>query len=187
MRKTKEQRRLAIIDDAIKQLTIEEGIFKAVTGYYLQIPSAEFRAKMYDPRNWGWKETSMKDVLCEAPAKSCEICAQGGIFLSFIRLENKISVAQAMNVRWDTAKLAEYVKVLFDKNQMLLIEQYYEMWNTDTREKNKMYKKEIYNWFRQQKKLFDSNTSDSRIRNANALRLLAILHNMKKNKGIFIP
>lgn len=176
---TKVERRMRVIKDAIAQ--IKQKIFIAKAGDYVEF-TGKFRKKLFDESELDLiqPEESMQKVLKDMPVKSCEVCAQGAIFLSFIRMENKVTVEDTVYVG-GSDEITEMTKNLFDPDQLYKMEQYFEIC------KNRFV---IYDWYREQpifKKSYKRRPSDELIEKKEDLRLLAILENMVKNNGLFKP
>lgn len=188
---TKAQRRMRVIKDAIAQIKLNT--YVARSGDYVVLGS-KLRSKILMPGSDALKnpDESMQKILQKLPKKACNVCAQGAIFLSFIRLENKVTVGETVYGEWSYSdKIVDTTKSLFTSRQLYLIEQYFELWNAPQDNLSLTTSSSIIGWYQKQaifKKYFGKTTPDEDfITDNDEMRLLAILENMMKHNGLFKP
>lgn len=166
---TMAQKRIAIAKDVIKRIEANQyrpqsDVFCLIGGYNIsELKRAEEDQEVCDIVN---------------SDKQCTVCAKGGLFMSYIGYTNNFTVRKLSNSPSSQSNL-EYNEMqalskIFSPKQLSLIETSFERktfdWNrnlTET-EKNK-----CYSWHR---RFFDSSK-----------RLVGIMKNIIKNKGIFKP
>lgn len=196
---TKEQRRIAIINDAIQQLKI--GAYRTGEYGYLRLSQSIKDAISDNP------EKSAKTVLCKIDNKKeyCEVCFKSGLFLSTIRKENKFAVGD-LNSDHEVIIKKLTQGSLFNKKNLFLAEACYERYEGWAN----VYKTPGCVWrlyvsdFSYPISLVGSDFSPSEVEallpkmkefvskypngcnNERNERLLAILKNMKRNKGRFV-
>ncbi len=182
------ERRLAIVEDAISQLKSE----KYVTGEFGYVKLPESLEEMP-------ADTQVQPYLCETQ-ESCGVCAKGALLLSTVRQENKLVFS-------DLGKHSDLIDRLtddglFEEHNLHLIEAYYEnyrlyydrsrgvvavdLWfclhhcpaGVLKEEDVPVYNKDIQSFVEKYPAGLNHNRTN---------RLLAILENMKANKGVFKP
>lgn len=195
-KKTKAQRRIAIVNDAIKQL--ELGTYVTGNNGYVNLPKSLEKIKEKNANKQA-KAFLLKNI---SPKNYCDVCAKGSLFLSAIRKENDLTLGE-IESSFDAMKDKLTSDGLFSEYNINLIEIYYENWKIylnqnnvggwvadgyagsfsypyagvgsllemkDFQEKHNKKIEEIYVQYQERKK-----------------RLLWILNNMKSNQGIFKP
>lgn len=189
MKKTKKERRIAILKDVLQQLRLER--FKATNGTYVSLPN-ELRGKIIEDG----EDLDAKAELLKCTG-TCKVCAKGSIFLSQVRKENRVKL---VDLDWDMEdednKGTRRVVNLFGGNNLNKIEATFEGWRYIYPDKDEngftTYTADLSNftWHdhnaiynQKDQKIEDfinkyPNTTD---------RLVAIIKNCIKNNGIFKP
>lgn len=173
---TKVERRLAIVKDAILQLKLD--VYKTGIYGYITLPSSILVEKRNSPGE------QVQPLLCNLGKKEfCGVCAKGAIFLSTIRKEDNLLLVDLNNSGYVITDWLTKDK-LFSRKNLDLIEAYYES-STGILEAGKITWKNLDKIEQSINKFVKKYPSNNR--NVRTGRLLAILNNMVKNKGIFKP
>jgi hypothetical protein len=192
MKKTKGERRIAILKDVLQQLKLEK--FKATNGTYVSLPKI-LREKTYEE-----PELDAKTALLNCQG-SCSVCAKGSIFLSQVRKENQVKLEE---LDWDmedaSNKATKRVVNLFGGNNLNRIEAAFERWPYITEQ----YEDEVFinytsdsthtkwNEFSGYYETINNKRDEKIVKFYNRYpdktdRLKAIVRNAIKNNGIFKP
>lgn len=161
---TIEQRRIAIIKDAIKQVKQGKYIVMAQNGYVRFVQ--EFKGQEACELNVQAKPLISGNKLDQ---DACEVCAKGALLVSQVRRENVLTLKQLENAGPRNGRL----DALFSKTNLDNVEAYFEgsnMTKSFKVQKNAVSPTE-----------FHEQNEDDRD------RLLIILENMLANKGKFKP
>jgi hypothetical protein len=159
MNKTKAQRRLAIVRDALAQL--RKGLYKTGDHGYVNFPF-----------NTATKHEEDGKTILRALSKPCGVCALGSMLLSSVRKENTYSVGDVVNDTCGGSR--RNLRKLWPDQNLDLVERFYEGWPNDA-------------WGKQIAAFeikFPEETGAYMKRDA---RLTAILKNMLKHGGLFKP
>ena len=169
---TKEQKKVQIAKDCIDRIMLEQ--LSAVEGSLVKFSTID-KFQKHD------EKTSVKTVLNTVDAPKCEVCAKGGLFLSYVGRTNEFNVNDFSPLNPNHFGGSEHQKLLeiFSHRELAYIEYafedgqflYYDSVNNcniefTVSERNAI--REFYN-------LYPSNND----------RLIAICQNIIKNKGTF--
>jgi hypothetical protein len=179
---SEEDKRVAIAKDVIKQVKV--GKYSAYTGTYVHI------------NNELERNSSLQEHFDEI---TCDVCALGGLFMSNVKFNNQCTI--------DTLKPRKFLDLLkyFSAEQLFLIEIAFECWdenkilNIDS--ENNLVDNSLWDGIFVGFSTLDEITNDldtirDKIENAynfgikytlSDVRLIAIMQNIVKNKGEFIP
>lgn len=94
--------------------------------------------------------------------KQCDVCALGSLLIGYVDIEDEMTIKEVDNSGADDIR--EILKGIFSDNQLTIIERAFE---------GNMYDATTYSFYRK----YDSPTE----------RMIAIMENIIKNKGRFIP
>jgi hypothetical protein len=166
---TKEQQRVAIAKDVLRTIRFYRhvggcGYWSLPTDIAISIP----------------KNTSLQDHLPKP--KDCGVCALGAAMLSYVKLFNKVKTDVLFNehgvvvVESDTT--INVLKRCFSRTQLVDIEAAFEQRANPISMTGAMHDKEL---FREKAEAFGRRYPDSR------KRLRAIMLNIVKNSGTFVP
>ncbi len=164
---SKAEKRVAICKDALKQLKTNR--FKAKQGDYLYIRYGE----SVEDNN------SFQKIFKKDKEIACVGCAMGSLFLSTTVLGNRSTVKDMENegpsignLIDDEIKFSNKFNTIFTKNQLKLIEIFFENWGLDAQDLGYSEKdcRSFYHSYQ-----------------SSHFRLIAILQNIVKNKGTFVP
>lgn len=179
-KKTKVERRIAIIKDAIAQLKARR--YRAVSGSYIVLPKFITDVASKDPLASAQKLFSKL-----SSTRFCEVCAKGSLFISLVNRENELPACEIpRNDHAITTRLTE--GGLFSSKNIALVEIFYESWNVNRYADHKT--GSIVQFSKREAKLLNSKVEalDRKyIVNSREAKLLYILRNMLKNKGVFKP
>lgn len=176
-KKTKKQRRIEILKDALLQIKAKK--YKITNGTYVELSPTLQKIERYASSAFseGINDVGAKECLLK-DKKPCKVCAKGAVFLSTIRKENKVMMSQIYNseVREETSNK------LFGEANLNRMESAFEKWyykdfgigyssysNVNTNSKDVA----VFNFVKKHPKKDD--------------RLIAILKNAIKNDGVFKP
>jgi len=182
MRKTKKQRRVEILKDALLQITKNK--YTAVNGRYVVLPK-DLRS-LEDRVLIGCEEDrSGKECLLQTP-NACKVCAKGAIFLSIVRKENKVQLTELANSEVRDEKSQK----LFGKRNLDRIEAAFEKWRYFNKKDKEYYRsRKLY----LNAAYYSGLQKDEQVTNfikkypKSKDRLIAILKNCIKNDGVFKP
>jgi len=162
-----EEKRVAIAKDAILQLKSEAYDARSSHGYVSldydseqQLEAAAQSCELFTGKNSDDMELNKLLDRLITPDKPCTVCAKGALLISSIRKYNNFSLQKAIDDNLDSVASDE-VRDLFGDENADRIEEYFEGYDGD-------------------EKYLDEYPNDSE-------RLIAILQNVVKNKGQFIP
>lgn len=175
-----QEKRVAIAKDAIAQLNTEA--YVAATGQYVgldwqqtdEIEAAAGACKLFTGKDAS--DFEFNKVLDNVVSKQnpCEVCAKGALFLSSIRKFNNFTLEEASD--GDLDNMASHkVQEIFGEKNADLIEIFYEKWDAD-QDMNPL-DEETFEKVEKWANKYPNNTD----------RLIAILKNIVKNNGEFIP
>jgi hypothetical protein len=199
--KTKSERRIEIINDAVAQLLAQ--VYRTGSYGYLKLPDAIREEQEEHPSD------QAQPLLCDKISKDdyCGVCAKGSLFLSTIRKENDLKLENLEdNHRMVMDRLTQ--DELFNRENLNLVEAYYEGW--------KLYKYQrdngwsvLYSFgpfayahvgfgFSMEEAQAFADKHNAKIAEYTAKypagekderteRLIAILNNMLENEGVFEP
>jgi hypothetical protein len=199
--KTKSERRIEIVQDAVAQLLAQ--VYRTGSYGYLQLPEAVSKHRMEQP------DEQAQPLLCDAISKEkyCGVCAKGSLFLSTIRKENDLklrNLADSHGLVMDRLTQDE----LFNRENLNLVEAYYENWRLYTYERADgwsvgsccglcAYSYVGFGFSKEQAQEFASKHNAKIAEYATKYpakggderteRLIAILNNMLENEGVFEP
>lgn len=167
-RKTIEQRRLAVLKDAVAQLKADR--YLASIGHVFRLFDL---TKLSGNASCEARPILRKNV-------QCEVCARGALLVSRIRLENEFKVGDLRSVYGaynQDGKTDSYLSYLFDREQLALMENAYEINSVYPGINHKVLPFEAAS---------ESLSFGFRYRDRKE-RLLAIFQNAIRNGGIFKP
>jgi hypothetical protein len=174
-RPTKSQIQVAIAKDVVKQVKLNK--FIASRGNYLEITDRTFENKLYSLN----RVTPKKHV--QERIKTCSVCAIGGVFVAAFNKFDKLS-AQDL-VTNDDSMMVDYLKKWFPTDQLRLMEAAFEddqivsgigMVEGADFEAAQEFRTKVLR--RRQNASVDAQ---------DRALLLAIMENVVKNKGTFVP
>lgn len=159
---SKAEQRIAIAKDVLHRIELKQLV--PIAGNFCDI---------------GRLATSNMDVsqILKNPTISCEVCAKGGLFMSYIGVVNSYKVGDVRPTTGASNDSAEMnlLSKIFSKEQLSLIETAFEgkflRWNAPLSE---IQQEACYRFYREYSTSFTK-------------RLNAICENIIKNDGIFIP
>lgn len=163
-----EKRRVLIAKDVIQQLNLNKFIAESRT--YLEFNKESdfgFINLTTDDLNGSLKKHINNDDL------KCTVCGIGGIFASCVRINNNIS-AKKYNSNDEQSSIRNFLQKWFSIEQLILIESSFETMNFD--DFGSVDENLINKAIKFGKKYRTDNS-----------RLISIMENIIKNKGIFIP
>jgi hypothetical protein len=197
--KTKSERRIEIIQDAVAQLLAQ--VYRTGSYGYLQLPGELSEERQKNPDN------QAQSLLCDAISKEkyCGVCAKGSLFLSTIRKENDLKLKNLVDSHISVMDRLTQDE-LFNRENLNLVEAYYENWRLYPYERLDGWSVRCYvfvcpcvgfGFSKEQAQEFASKhnvkiaefakqypagAGDERTH-----RLIAILNNMLENEGVFEP
>lgn len=179
-KKTIVQRRIAIIKDAIAQL--EAGHCRASHCGYIYLPVTMSKVVSENP------EASAQKLFGKlTKQKHCKVCAKGSLFVSLINKENELCACEIPDDNYRvTTRLTE--GGLFSIKNIALVEIFYESWGVDSYENYETGETKAFSV--RERSILAAKVRDLDRKyppGKNKERLLYILKNMLKNKGIFKP
>lgn len=185
-RKTKVQRRLEVVKDAIKQLKLKN--IKAQSGEVLDISSNKLLDAKYEQKG-EVKPFLNKLLRTKQKNKVCNACARGTLLICTINKENNFTFDDLNNVytnKFDPESTVDKrLLSLFSPKQLALIEEAFEQesgisfWHTN--------REAIFNdKYLTEEEAIKAHMFHDRYKTDDE-RLLAIFENILKNKGLFKP
>lgn len=174
---SKTEKRILIAKDIMAQIKSKK--FKAVCGIYTETSDACVKAEDLD-------STSLQ-VGLEVSNVICECCAKGAIVLSKIRFANEVDIYKNIErnptIYNDPAKIKDIfsIKQLDLMESAFEVEDYKRLANEEINERLTRLTTLVFS-----KKQIKAIKFGSKFKNAND-RLIAIMENVIKNKGAFIP
>lgn len=179
-RKTKGERRIEILKDALSQIKANK--YKVTNGTYVELSPAleQIRRNITGLSFYSREDISAKEcLLTSKDKKPCKVCAKGAIFLSLIRKENKVMMSKI----YDGDVREESSNKLFGEANLNRMEAAFEKWYYKDNDRvaygsfSDIYTNKrdetIVNFVKKHPKSED--------------RLIAIIKNAIKNDGIFKP
>lgn len=182
-KKTKVERRLAVVKDAIKQL--KGKAFYAKTGSVITIHNEALRI-YNNPGNAEVKPILTK-LLKSKPERVCSVCARGALLLSTIHKENTFTFSKLDDSDCGSFHADSIVDKrllhLFSAKQIALIEEAFEVGY----EEDYIGEEKVFNTILSIKEAHPAHIFHDKYQSSDNQRLLAILENIVKNKGLFKP
>jgi hypothetical protein len=163
------QKRVAIAKDALKWLN--NGIYSAQEGVYCAVRRT---GTYYAEGN------EQVNVLIANENVNCQVCAKGALLMSHIMFTNKVSLSES-HYFGDSDAIQNRLKNVFSKSQLDLIETAFEKDVIRYRNKYLINSKGNYTKVASKAIRFGEKYKEDQS------RLVAILKNIVKNKGQFIP
>jgi hypothetical protein len=186
-RKTKVERRLEVVKDAIKQLALNK--LKAETGYIINLP---YENDLLDMDENTQVQPLLQKLLKESKKPICKVCARGILLICTINKENNFTGREFQNIRgyrFDSSTTGDKrLLKLFSATQLMLIEEAFEV----SVQREQQY---VYCDYDDPYQLNDGLSVDdakkahrfhSRYK-SDRNRLMAILKNIVTNRGLFKP
>lgn len=170
---TKPQRRILVARDVIAQIKADRLL--PMKGRWIDLYRDWSSAAYYDTMD------SMQEVVLAKKAK-CQVCALGSIMASMVLFKNMVTIGN-IDRDFDYYRLRKFkrrkdnvgIRALFSRDQLELIEGAFEMGSG----LHGTLKQHVKGW--EEAKAFGVKFNDS------TSRLIAIMKNIIKNKGEFVP
>ncbi len=175
--KSKPAQRVAVAKDVLKNIELK--FYKATTGEYFSIEALEEDIKVKDaPKQFNETIGVLRDK-----GAYCDVCGIGSCFVSLVNLGNNITTSHVVGTNTEIyqmsigdSKMRPLLRKVFEPSQLSLIEQAFEMeWHYSDGED-----------------MDDGENTGNAVRfgekyKTDKGRLIAIMNNIIKNKGTFIP
>lgn len=173
MAKSKKQRRIEIIKDAMLQL--KAGTFVSTPGIYVDINNDNLNNQI----DLIYQDDAKKHLQDIKP-KTCKVCAKGALLVSCVRKENDMTLGDLMDAGSQDAVDRLSQDGLFKEQNLHLIERAYEGWLTNrlSNDEKDEYTPLLRKFFKKYGK--------GRSKVSSEKRLMAIFRNMLRNDGVFV-